>query len=88
MSDSLEQKRAATLSIKKLSLSSVHRAKALAFAASDSKAGNSLRDLIVLNDDDDLEPAIVSFLEEQAVGKSVCTSVCFCFAVACLLLFS
>ena len=88
MSHSLEQKRAATLSIKKLNLSDVLRAKALALAASDSKAGNSLRDLIVLNDDDDLEPAIVSFLEQQAVGKSVFTTVCFRFAVACLLLFS
>ncbi|KAL0039542.1 hypothetical protein WJX77_001416 [Trebouxia sp. C0004] len=61
MSHSLAQKRAATLSIKKLNLSDQLRPKALAFAASDSKAGNSLRNIIVLNDDDDLEPAVMSF---------------------------
>lgn len=69
MTHSLAHKRAATLSIKKLNLSDKLRAKALAFAASDNTAGNSLRDLIVLNDDDDLEPAIVSFLEEQTARK-------------------
>ena len=69
MSHSLAQKRAATLSIEKLDLPANLRPKALAFAASDSKAGNSRRDLIELNDDDDLEPAGVSFFEEQAAGR-------------------
>ena len=69
MSHSLAQKRAATLSIKKLNLAANLRAKALAFAASDSKAGNGLRDLIELNADDDLESAVESFLNEQAAGE-------------------
>lgn len=75
MSHSLALKRAATVSIKKLDLPLNLRAKALAFAASNSEAGIDLRDLIELNNDDDLESAIVSFLEQQAGGtaRSVCT---------------
>ena len=71
MSDSLARKRLATSAIKRLNLPANLRAKALAFAASDSKTGSSLCDLIELNDDDDLEPALVSFLEEQTAGEEL-----------------
>ena len=69
MNHSLERKRVATQALKGLDLPTGLRAKALAVAASDGQAGNSLRDLIALNDDDDLKPALVSFLEVQAEGK-------------------
>jgi len=65
MMHTMERKRAATKSVKSLDLPADLRAKALAFAASDSTAGNSLRDLIELNDDDDLKPAIMCFLEGE-----------------------
>ncbi|DBA97609.1 TPA: hypothetical protein ACH3X3_012512 [Trebouxia sp. C0006] len=68
MVHTLQQKKAATVILKSLDLPADLRAKALACAASDSTAGHSLRDLIQLNDDDDLKPAIISFLEGQVAG--------------------
>lgn len=74
MVHTLQQKKAATVILKSLDLPADLRAKALACAASDSTAGHSLRDLVQLNDDDDLKPAIISFLEGQVAGKVVCGS--------------
>ncbi|DBA73555.1 TPA: hypothetical protein ACH3X2_009798 [Trebouxia sp. C0005] len=61
MSSTLEHKRAVTQVVKSLGLQADLRARAVVFAAADSTVGNSLRDLIQLNEDD---PALKALVEE------------------------
>ena len=71
MSGTLEHKRAATKVIKSLDLQTRLRERAVVLAASDSTVGNSLRDLILLNEDDPALKALVEeFLREEGTGKA------------------
>lgn len=69
MAHSLKRKRAAFQAIRDLDLSDDVKTTALAVAASDGTAGNSLRDLIELSNNDELKPAMLELLKEQAEGK-------------------
>ena len=75
MSGTLEHKRAATQAVKSLGLQADLRARALVLVAADSTVGNSLRDLIQLNEDDPaLKALIEEFLRGEVTGKAiVCT---------------
>ena len=75
MSGTLEHKRAATKVIKSLDLQTCLRERAVVLAAADSTVGNSLRDLIQLNEDDPALKALVEeFLRDEGTGKAVsCT---------------
>ena len=75
MSGTLEHKRAATQAVKSLGLQAHLRARALVLVAADSTVGNSLRDLIQLNEDDAALKALVEeFLRGEVIGKAiVCT---------------
>ena len=75
MSGTLEHKRAATQAVKSLGLQADLRARALVLVAADSTVGNSLRDLIQLNEDDPALKALVEeFLKGEVTGKAiVCT---------------
>lgn len=75
MSGTLEHKRAATKVIKSLGLQAGLRAKAVVLVAADSTVGNSLRDLIQLNEDDPALKALVEeFFRGEATGKAMlCT---------------
>ncbi|KAL3159378.1 hypothetical protein ABBQ38_009809 [Trebouxia sp. C0009 RCD-2024] len=66
MSGTLEHKRAATQAVKSLGLQADLRARALVLVAADSTVGNSLRDLIQLNEDD---PALKALVEELLRGE-------------------
>ncbi|KAL0021807.1 hypothetical protein WJX77_002351 [Trebouxia sp. C0004] len=66
MSVTLEHKRAATQVVKSLGLQADLRARAVVLAAADSTVGNSLRDLIQLNEDD---PALKALVEEFLRGE-------------------
>ena len=66
MSGTLEHKRAATKVVKSLGLQADLRARAVVLVAADSTAGNSLRDLIQLNEDD---PALKALVEELLRGE-------------------
>ena len=57
MSGTLDHKRVATKAVKSLGLQAHLRARAVVLVAADSTVGNSLRDLIQLNEDD---PALKS----------------------------
>ena len=75
MSNTLEHKRAATQVVKSLGLQADLRARAVVLAAADSTVGNSLRDLIQLNEDDSALKALVEeFLRGEGTGKAMlCT---------------
>ena len=75
MSGTLEHKRAATKVVKSLGLQADLRARAVVLVAADSTAGNSLRDLIQLNEDDPALKALVEeFLRGESTGKAMlCT---------------
>ncbi len=75
MSVTLEHKRAATQVVKSLGLQADLRARAVVLAAADSTVGNSLRDLIQLNEDDPALKALVEeFLRGEGTGKAMlCT---------------
>ena len=75
MSGTLEYKRAAMQAVKSLGLQAGLRARALVLVAADSTVGNSLRDLIQLNEDNPALTALVEeFLRGEATGKvMVCT---------------
>ena len=68
-------KRAATQAVKSLGLQADSRARALVVVAADSIVGNSLRDLLQLNEDDPALKALVEeFLRGEVPGKAiVCT---------------
>lgn len=67
----MDQKRIATKLVKSLNLQPDMRTRALVLVAADSGSGGSLRELLQLNDDDeDLTSLVVSFLEEEARGRS------------------
>ena len=72
MSGTLEHKRAATKVVKRLGLQADLRAKAVALVAADSRMGNSLRDLIHLNEDDSALKALVEeFFRQEGTGKAM-----------------
>ena len=75
MSGTLEHKRAATKVVKSLGLQADLRARAVVLVAADSTAGNSLRDLIQLNEDNPALKALVEdFLRGKGTGKAIlCT---------------
>ena len=75
MSGTLEHKRAATKVVKSLGLQADLIARAVVLAAADSTVGNSLRDLIQLNEDDPALKALVEeFLRGEGTGKAMlCT---------------
>ena len=75
MSGTLEHKRAATKVVKSLDLQAGLRARAVVLAAADSTVGNSLRDLIQLNEDDlTLKALVEEFLRGESTGKATsCT---------------
>ena len=75
MSGTLQHKRAATQVVKSLGLQTDLRARAVVLAAADSTVGNSLRDLIQLNEDDPTLKALVEeFLRGEGTGKAMsCT---------------
>ena len=79
----MEQKRAATKLVKGLDLHRDLRTRALVLVAADSTTGSSLRDLLLLNDeDDDLKSMVVNFLQEETTGKSCrCNLNCHCHRV-------
>ena len=62
----LQHKRAATKVVKSLGLQADLRARAVVLVAADSSVGNSLRDLIQLNEDD---PALKALVEEFFTGE-------------------
>ncbi|KAL0043922.1 hypothetical protein WJX82_005225 [Trebouxia sp. C0006] len=66
MSGTLEHKRTATKVVKSLGLQADLRARAVVLVAADSTLGNSLRDLIQLNEDD---PALKALVEEFFRGE-------------------
>ena len=66
MSGTLECKRAATQVVKSLGLQADLTTRAVVLAAADSPLGNSLRDLIQLNEDD---PALKALVEELLRGE-------------------
>ncbi|DBA83740.1 TPA: hypothetical protein ACH3X1_006271 [Trebouxia sp. C0004] len=66
MSGTLEHKRAATKVVKSFGLQADLRARAVVLVAADSTVGNSLRDLIQLNED---EPALKALVEEFFRGE-------------------
>ena len=67
----MDQKRIATKLVKSLNLQPDMRTRALVLVAADSGSGGSLRELLQLNDDDeDLTSLVVSFLAEEARGRS------------------
>ncbi|KAL3147891.1 hypothetical protein ABBQ32_002608 [Trebouxia sp. C0010 RCD-2024] len=66
MTVTLELKRAATQAVKSLGLQADLKARAVVLAAADSTVGNSLRDLIQLNEDD---PALKALVEEFLRGE-------------------
>lgn len=68
MSGTLEHKRVATQKVKSLGLQADLRARAVVLAAEDSTVGNSLRDMIQLNEDD---PALTALVEEFLRGKGI-----------------
>ncbi|KAL0021267.1 hypothetical protein WJX79_002534 [Trebouxia sp. C0005] len=72
MSSTLEHKRAVTQVVKSLGLQADLRARAVVLAAVDSTVGNSLRDLIQLNEDDPALKALVEeFLRGEGTGADV-----------------
>ena len=72
MSGTLEHKRAATQAVKSLGLPADLRARAVVLVAADSTVGNSLRDLIQLNEDDPALKALVEeFLRREVTGKAI-----------------
>ena len=75
MSGTLEYKRAVTQVVKSLGLQADLRARAVVLAAADSTMGNSLRDLIQLNEDDlALKALVEEFLRREDTGKvMLCT---------------
>ena len=75
MSSTLECKRAATRVVKSLGLQADLRTRALVLAAVDSTVGNSLLDLIQLNEDDPALKALVEeLLRRDVTGKAMlCT---------------
>ena len=67
----MEHKRAATTADKSLGLQTDLRARAVVLVAADSTVGNSLRDLIQLNEDDPgLKGLVEEFLRGEATGKA------------------
>ena len=71
MSGMLESKRAATQAVKSLDLQAGLRARAVILVAADSALGNSLRDLIQLNEDDPTLKALVEeFLRGEVSGQA------------------
>ena len=71
MSSTLERKRAATEAVKRLGLQTDLRTRAVVLAAGDSTVGNSLRDLIQLNEDDPgLKALVEDFLRREDTGKA------------------
>ena len=77
MSSTLEDKRAATKVVKSLGLQAGLRARAVVLVAADSTVGNSLRDLIQLNEDDPAFTALVEeFFRGEGTGKAIlCTDI-------------
>ena len=77
MSGTLGHKRAATAVVKSLGLQTDLRARAVVLVAADSTVGNSLRDLIQLNEDDPglkALPVVEEFLRGDDTGKAMlCT---------------
>ena len=75
MSGTLEDKRAATKVVKSLGLQADLRARAVVLVAVDGTVGNSLRDLIQLNEDDPALKALVEeFFRGEGKGKAMfCT---------------
>ena len=75
MSGMLEHKRAATAVVKSLGLQTDLRARAVDLVTADSTVGNSLRDLIQLNEDDpELKALVEEFLRGEGTGKArLCT---------------
>ena len=70
MSGTLEHKRAVTKAVKSLGLQTDLTARAVVLAAADSTVGNSLRDLIQLNEDDPgLKALVEEFLRGEGTGK-------------------
>ena len=68
----LEDKRAATKVVKSLGLQAGLRARAVVLIAADSTVGNSLRDLIRLNEDDPALKALVEeFFRGEGTGKAM-----------------
>ena len=66
----MDQKIAATKRVKSLDLQPDMRTRALVLVASDNASGSSLRDLLQLNDGDkDLKSLVVSFLQQEAIGR-------------------
>ena len=63
----LEHKRAATKVVKGLGLQADLRARAVVLVAADSEVGDSLRDMIQLNEDD---PALKALVEELLRGEA------------------
>ncbi len=67
----MDQKQIATKLVRSLNLQPEMRTRALVLVAADSASGSSLRELLRLNGDaEDLKLLVVSFLEEEARGKS------------------
>jgi hypothetical protein len=67
----MDQKRIATKLVRSLNLQPEMRTRALVLVAADTAPGSSLRELLRLNDDaEDLKSLVVSFLQEEARGKS------------------
>ena len=75
MSGTLEHKRAVTKVVKNLGLQTDLRARAVVLVAANSTVGNSLRNLIQLNEDDPALKALVEdFLRGEGTGKAMsCT---------------
>ena len=71
----LECKRAVTKAVKSLGLQTDLRDRAVILVAADSPVGNSLRDLIQLNEDDPrLKSLVEEFLRGEGTGKATsCT---------------
>ncbi len=77
MSGTLEHKRTATKVVKSLGLQADLRARAVVLVAADSTLGNSLRDLIQLNEDDPALKALVEeFFRGEGTGKAMYCKVC------------
>lgn len=66
MSDTLEHKRTATYAVKSLGLQPDLTTRAVVLVAADSTAGNNLRTLIQLNEDD---PGLKALVEEFLAGE-------------------
>lgn len=67
----MDQKQIATKLVRSLNLQPEMRTRALILVAADTAPGSSLRELLRLNDDaEDLNTLVVSFLEEEARGRS------------------